>query len=67
MRRLGYVSYFSGLFSLAEEVAKQHRLPDPHGNMLQYAPPLEIPWKDVAVHICFRNVPSVCVCVCSLG
>ncbi|XP_064401052.1 polynucleotide 5'-hydroxyl-kinase nol9-like isoform X2 [Halichondria panicea] len=55
-RRLGYIAYFSGLFPLANDIAKQHGLPDPHSNILRYAPPLEIPWKDVAVHVIHKNV-----------
>ncbi len=55
-----YISYFSGLFPLASEVARQHNLPDPYGNMFRFAPPLEIPWKDVAVHIIHRNVSLNC-------
>ena len=56
IRRLNLITYFSGLFPEALEVARQHDLPDVHGNMLRYAPPMEIPWRDVSVHILHRNV-----------
>ena len=56
MRHLNLISYFSPLFSKAAEVGGALNMPHPDKNFLFYAPPLEIPWSNVAVHILHRKV-----------
>lgn len=58
-RKLRLVSYFSPLLAAARGVARKHKLSadsDVLGNMLKFAPPLEVPWTDVALHIAHRQV-----------
>ena len=50
------MSYFSPLLTVVQGIAKQHDLADPHGNLLKYAPPLAIPWMDVAMHFAHKPV-----------
>ena len=54
------LSYFSPLLEGAESVAREQGVScDPCRNMLFLAPPLEIPWSDVAVHIVNSQVQNV--------
>ena len=52
------MSYFSPLVTVATTVAMEMELPKPELNFLSYAPPLSIPWGDVAVHVLHQNVSS---------
>ena len=58
-RQLGLLSHFSPLLSAAQDVARQLRLPNPVHNMFVYAPPLVVPWKDVAIHVAHKTVSLV--------
>lgn len=59
LRQLMMLSYFSPLLDQAEAVAgEQSMAANYHTNMLYFAPPLEIPWSDVAVHVMNSHVSS---------
>lgn len=52
LRQLMMLSYFSPLLEGAEFVAREQGVSgDPCPNMMFFAPPLEIPWSDVAIHV----------------
>ena len=52
LRQLVTLSYFSPLLDQAISVAKEHGVgADVYSNFLFCAPPLEIPWSDVAIHV----------------
>jgi hypothetical protein len=54
---LRLVSYFSPLLSVARDVAVRFDFNYNHlSNMLKLAPPLVVPWTDVAVHIAHKQV-----------
>ena len=54
------LSYFSPLIEEAESVAKEQGVScDPRQNMMFFAPPLEIPWSDVAIHVVNSQVQSI--------
>lgn len=53
------MAYFSPLLPRAEEVSEALKLPHPQRNILSYAPPLEIPWSDVAVHVLHEKVGTI--------
>lgn len=44
---------------MVQQVAREHNLPDPLNNMLSYAPPLEVSWQDVAIHILHKPVCEI--------
>ena len=59
LRQLMLLSYFSPLIEEAESVAKEQGVScDPRQNMMFFAPPLEIPWSDVAIHVVNSQVQS---------
>ena len=59
LRQLMLLSYFSPLIEEAESVAKEQGVSYDHGqNMMFFAPPLEIPWSDVAIHVVNSQVQS---------
>ena len=47
MRKLGLISYFSPLVNMAPQHCR---------SFLQFVPPLEVPWNDVAVHVLHTKV-----------
>ena len=54
------LSYFSPLLEGAESVAREQGVSDdPCPNMLFFAPPLEIPWSDVAIHVVNSQVRNI--------
>ena len=52
LRQLATLSHFSRLLGQAEAVAREQGIAgEIHSDFLFLAPPLEIPWSDVAIHV----------------